>query len=258
MTNKSGKLLISYDGRITGIRTIQGTLIPTYWDVSIDFFALVPEDEESEESSTMDVTIAFNVLSFWLNDIMDNLVLLDPSDVDSRNAIGSFSNPIMTTPGYPTDDILVKLLHYKMNSIVKDKLCIVQTKIKSDDGGGMQYNFMDAETTLGLEEMPVLHDEETYKSTNGIPWWFRKSADCYDLVDEDEDDNVTTLFTKVNKEDDPLYEYESSLRAQYAGGGANDVLDSIIKRYTEKDGIDDPDNVTVMPPKDTTDKDNND
>jgi hypothetical protein len=224
-------------------------LIPTYWDISFDFFSLVPPDGEDD---VLEATITFSTLTFWLNELMDDLLVYDPSDPFAAEVAKYANNDSMTTPGLPTDELIVKLIHAKLNSIAKDRICVMKTTMSSSDGGGIKYSYVNTEVA---EEWGDIDRPESYTYVHSTPWWYRSTAECCDIpVDTSEDrTNVTSIYT--SHEPDVLVEYEQSMREQMKITSAAEIIENIAKRYSDKmdDGEIASSNITIMPSKDDVD-----
>jgi hypothetical protein len=241
-------MLLSYSARITGNRIINSSMIPTWWDIQIDFFSVLDDDSSSDDdTNNIEATIAFNVLAYWLNDYMDDLLVFDPSDKFSREMALLCNNPMFMTPGVPMDDLIVKLLHCKMNSITKGKLCVMKTSLRSDDGGGLAYNYVNPDGIMDDNEVAIEGYFQGVGIKHSTPWWMRKNAVCYDFSkDETESAKVTEL--EVDDPNDILARYARGLREQYSIDGSADMLTSIIQKLQERNQESETtDNITVIP-----------
>ena len=211
-------LLLSYEGNMKGIRVINNHVLPTSWDINIDFYTRSIENEDNS-THTIESTVSFLVLTHWINELMQDVIVFDPQDEFAISWAPMTYNPSVTTPGQPTDDLFSRVIMRKIQKLVGNRLEIVKLSVLSEDGGGMKYTYFG---TPSMENMlPDISYVGTINETTKLPWWERKTAECYDLPDDTEiPGNVTELYTH---HEDSLTEYEDAMRERYSELYANPI-----------------------------------
>lgn len=215
---KSSGLLLSYSGNIKGIRVLNNSVIPTSWDINIDFFTQ-KKDDENDITQTVEATVSFQVLTYWINELIQDIIVFDPTDEFALSWVPQTYNAILTTPGVPTDDLFARVVQKKIETLVGDRLGIVKTSFLSEDGGGMKYSYFDF--NKDSNSLPDISYVGTQAESTKVPWWERKTSECYDLPEETElPENIIQLYTQ---QEDVLTEYEEMMRDRYEGIYKNPV-----------------------------------
>lgn len=240
--------LLSYTGKMTGIRCINNIAIPTSWDITIDFVS-IEKEEETQDQSALESSVKFQMLSFWINEYMQDVIVISIEDEDDIQWAKSKTNGIMTTPEIPTDDMFSRLMLKKISTIVGDRLMIVRISIISDDGGHLKYTYYGLNDEA--DDLPGI--EYANKSLKGFkkPWWERKTAECFDYpAGDNENDNVIELHT--GNETDILSEYEDTMRIKYKGilssnSAIEEFTDQLLKKIKQHQQQDDENKVIEFP-----------
>lgn len=224
MEANSPKLFMTFNSEFTGIRVLNRTLIPTKWKVEADFVS--NEDFDAEKSKEYNEgSITYQILDFWMTQLLDDVLVVNPLDPFSLDLALSANNFCMTIPGTPTDDLIIQALFEKMNAICKNHLQILKLSITSVDSGAT-YHFVDTINNSNLPDISYVgEDVHTEFKT---PWWTRTTACCSDFPVEEDDEDVTEI--DFVKEKDVLDHYEEQLRNMMNGNDEGSVV------YTTTDG----------------------
>lgn len=149
--------------------------------------------------------ISYQVLLFWIHNIMNDVLFLDPTTDLGRNLYFATDNKIIHTPGRPDDFLITRLLHSKFNAITRGNVNIGTLMFTSSDTDYCERYWTGNEYALpGVDYL----GEEAAHST---PWWERPSIDTLDILREDLSDEE---FEDLENIADPLADYEKQLQEE--------------------------------------------
>lgn len=86
----------------------------------------------------VDQNIAFQRLSHWINNVLNDSVLLDEED-ETRVQYDQLDHRVLEFPIEPVDQVVGLLLMKKLNAIMEDRLLVMNLKINSVLGNNMTY-----------------------------------------------------------------------------------------------------------------------
>lgn len=173
---------MEYD--FSGIRILEGSLIPVDWHISVDLVALDKKGGKSLEESEVNANIAYQKLYFWLETNLPNVVMVDVSNQNDLYIANLSSNIMMYCPEEPFDDIIVRLLHCKLSVLADNNLLVGEIRIKSTDMT-VQYSFEPNDLGYNLAETTEEYYTET-KTKDVEPWWLRNDGFCFEFVRPDD------------------------------------------------------------------------
>ncbi len=177
-TDDEVNLLIDFEQDITTIRLIDSTLLPSQLKIRAE--VLPTESLTNEESFDAAIT----KIRFWFEAVVSRCVIFhrrNPHAIKmliGDNGENNTSNPLMTTPGEPTDEHLAALFQAKMTALSSGHLVFGAVEIKSDNMPGLVYRFVGNAEDI----MPSNHEWVGARSYFEMPWWERDDASTLDVV----------------------------------------------------------------------------
>ena len=159
---------------------------------------------------------AYQLVVFWLNNIVDQIVIANP-----QNDLGFFIYQIsesktMFTPGEPDDNVLARVLHSKIRAVSKGNLEVGGLILQSDDTYNTERYWEGTDYLLpGIEYAgkDVVH---------AVPWWERSSIDTAEFFVEDHnEDEIQEILTF----EDPLADFEKAIFSELSADNEMDEAD---------------------------------
>lgn len=219
------KMVINHT--FTAVRVFDYTLTPLTFNLQIH--CCVPNGFSPSIQSVQDkAAISFQVLKLWLHNMLDEVTIVNPVTDIGEMLLGVSESKIMTTPGEPDDNVLVRVLHSKIASITKGNLEIIKLVLSSSDTEYTEQHwpFSDGVEYM-LPDISYMDDEVIHKD----PWWVRTSIDIADiyshLLDEEE-------IKDILDSDDMLSEYELTLIEDLTASRGQLIEAEIIEDVWEK------------------------
>lgn len=99
-----------------------------------------------------DHNTAFERLKYFLYNEIDSTVFINSAHLESCQRISSAGFKITTLPGEPVDQLVGIMLFYKLNSIMENRMLIVETELSSMLGDSMCYLHSDQENSDDLDK----------------------------------------------------------------------------------------------------------
>lgn len=209
MSNLFEVACIEMTRKFSGIRIVDGeygnSFVPTSWVLTYE----ITPTEPSEEGIINKGEIAYEKIKFWMDYILDNVILSRQDNEVAINLSYTANNSVVLTPYYPSDSHMVQLLHAKFQSIAGNDLDIGLITLQNLDSN-TRCKFSTYDDNYSLPEGDD-YMENMYYDT---PWWFRNTMDFADFTQEDID-NDPELAEFVHGED-PLVEFERELLKSYS------------------------------------------
>lgn len=203
---KKGKHLIkshmtlTYD--FTGIRILDGSLIPVDWSLSVDLVATGKPGKTREELE-YNASVAYQKIYFWLDTNLPNIIVVDAGNVDDLYIANLSSNIMLYCPDMPSDDMIIQLLHSKIVALANGNLIVGEIHIKGSDTT-LQYTFDCSDGNYELPESVEDYYTEG-KTRDTYPWWDRDDGFCFEFVRPPESELANEeLFKDIV---DPLDEF---------------------------------------------------
>ena len=171
-----GHMSMEYD--FTGIRILEGTLIPVDWHISVDLVAMDKKGKLRE--AEINATTAYQKLFFWLETNLPGIIAVDVTNEDDLYIANLSSNIMLYSPTEPYDDIIVQLLHAKLTKLANNDLLVGEIRIKGSDMS-VQYSYDVGEQGYNL---PVTTEEYyTEGAARDVePWWFRNDGFSFEFI----------------------------------------------------------------------------
>ncbi len=189
----------------TGIRLIEGSLVPVDWVLSIDLVALDKNKNKSTpEELEYNATVTYQKLFFWLDTNLPNVIIVDVNNDGDLYMANLSSNIMMYSPEIPYDDVIVQLIHAKLDTLADGHLFVGEIRIKASDMT-VQYSFSYGENGYSMPGTTAEYYTEG-KARDTIPWWFRDDGFSFEFIRPEE----------TNLTDEELYK---------------DIIDPIVEFY---------------------------
>jgi hypothetical protein len=169
-----------YSFQTSFCRIVNNELLPTTMNIKLGIEII--EEEEMRNAITR--------LDHWKENFLSSAIA-----VSSQDAIGfemlldadshpRMSNPLMITPGMPTDSRLMMIFQAKIEAIADGAFIISSIEGESDNAAGLTVTFMgDTE-----DELPAMENWLSGPSWFEEPWWRRNDISMIDIVASEEAD----------------------------------------------------------------------
>lgn len=99
--------------------------------------------------------IAFERLKYFIYSEIDSTIFINSAEEEKCRSLAAAELNITTLSSDPVDQLIGLMLHSKLNSIMEDKIIIVESEISSVMGDNIVY----------------LHDENEKTEVDQSPWW---------------------------------------------------------------------------------------
>ena len=193
---------MEYD--FTGIRLLNGSLIPVDWHVSIDLVAIEKKGKHYSKSETeYHASITYQKLFFWLDTNLPGTIILDVGNEADLYIANLSANIMMYCPEMPYDDVIVQLLHSKLTALADGHLFVGEVRIKASDMT-VQYSYSVDDDGYNMPDTTKAYYTEG-TTRDSIPWWARNDGFSFEFVKPDDTDmSDEELFKDII---DPLEEF---------------------------------------------------
>jgi hypothetical protein len=194
---------MTIDYLFSGIRILEGALVPVDWNISLDLVAIDKKGKLSSEDPEYNATVAYQKIFFWLETNLPNIVVVDVTNNTDLYIANLSSNIMLYSPVPPYDDAIVQLLHSKLSVLVEGNLLIGEMRIKASDMA-VQYTFDIGEAGYNLPTTTAEYYVDG-KARDELPWWMRDDGFSFEFIRPDNSELTTEeLFKDVI---DPLTEF---------------------------------------------------
>jgi hypothetical protein len=123
--------------------------------------------------------VAFDRIRFFLNEIMQNGILVDSSCPKLNDLLKLSPDRLIVLPEQPFDQVVGMALFCKLNAIMNEEIIIDEVELSSDEGSGIIYH---------VDESDDMSDfTETSKKKKISPWWNREDLTTFDTKKPPED-----------------------------------------------------------------------
>lgn len=194
--------------KFQAVRIIGGYLEPVSFDLKINLTSLADISKpEAFDDIQAEGTIAFQKLYFWLESVLPGVVMVNATEKAGFGLATLVGNIIMHCPGEPMDELVVRMMHSKLATIVESKLIIGELTISADENA-TAYTFVP--NMHGYHLPKTVKEYINLPSLYRTPWWARKDGFCFEFVKgKNIKEKLETIYEGVL---DPLGEYETSIR----------------------------------------------
>lgn len=182
-------IFMTLSSEFTGIRAIEGNMVPVTWKVKADL-------DTSEATNEALGLVTYHKLVFWISEVLDSVAVIHSEDPYLEFFYNSVNNPLMVLPNKPTDDQLCAILSDKIASIAGHaNIKLLGLSLTGNDTQ-VTYNCIYTEPQVEQGISYVYQDSCKEYARKGLklPWWKRPDGDINDFLNEDElQDGVTQL-----------------------------------------------------------------
>lgn len=137
--------------------------------------------------STEDIreqNIAMERIKYYLYDCLENAIIVEDKEKEVIDKYLNADLKVCVLPSLPYDQMIAIMLLKKLNSILEDKLVVVEVKISSKLSDGV-YLLYDIEDSAGI-----------YDSQDG--WWNNKKPVINGFKFKKNDSKILKLFNQIN------------------------------------------------------------
>lgn len=187
---------MTIDYSFWGIRGYDGRLIPNKWDLVINLAGIDSPDAPDQAKYQLELAATYQKISYWLDYFFSNVILVSADNTDLIDALDTIAvdNTCVTTPGEPTDDLLIKLIHAKISVLAGKHLLIGRLALKGTDSNST-FHFTNNSGGYNLPDVSYIGEKPAHK----LPWWLRDDVDTYDMSLADcDDDDVAEIMESID------------------------------------------------------------
>ena len=177
--NEEVKSFMTVKQEFSGIRIMDDLLQPVVWSLEFDTVAVDYSQKGSPSEIERNGTYAFNKLSFWMDTVLHGLIVTNIENKSGVSIASLASNAMMYCPDEPSDDILSRLIHCKLDAMFGEHLYIDTVRLSSSDSG-VTYTFCPGKTGNHLPETVASYC--SIEALHSEPWWYRKDGFCFELL----------------------------------------------------------------------------
>lgn len=191
----------------SGIRILNGALIPVDWQIKIDIAALDKKGKDKDDVE-FDASITFQRIFFWLETNLPNIVMVNVSNAEDLFIANLSSNIMMYCPDAPHDDLLAQLIHSKVSVLAGDDLLIGNIVINGSDVS-VSYTFDPSDTGYTIPITTADYYKEG-KVRDETPWWIRDDGFSFEFVRPIDETITDEEFFKDIV--DPMIEFDKIIK----------------------------------------------
>ena len=107
---------------------------------------MITNTELAEDQNT-----AFERMKYFVYNHVDNTIFVNGAEQEQCAKFLQAGLSITTMPGDPVDQLIGIMLYHKLNSVMDQRMTIVETELSSSQGQDMTYLHSEEENTLGVE-----------------------------------------------------------------------------------------------------------
>ena len=205
---------MSMEFEFSGIRLLEGSLIPVEWEISVDLVA-IEKNKKLKEDAEKNASIAYQRLFFWLETNLPGIIVVDVGNSEDLYIANLSTNVMMYCPGIPYNDTIAQLLHSKLTKISDNKIIIGEIRVRSSDMSAV-YSYNVGDDGYDLPDTTQYYTEG--KMRDEVPWWRRNDGFSFDFILPDElSTPVEDLFNDIV---DPLNEFDKLVNESFDKFGA--------------------------------------
>jgi hypothetical protein len=202
------KSFISINHSFSGCRFINDMIVSTNWTLAFKVHAMEDINDDIVPSYVLDRA------QFWLETIMDQILVLDVSDEVALDVGEIVSNPVLYAPGQTTDEMIAILLHSKLSALLGSAYVVDTVTLNSSDSNAT-YTYSPQDSDNYLPETVMEYTGS--KGVEKLPWWVRNDGWTYEfLLPDDARIDLDEFFSEVT---DPLSLFDeifNSLDSEYS------------------------------------------
>lgn len=210
--------------KFKSIRILENSLLSSVSSVKAEIIS-------SDDATDIDIKTVLDKIHFWFDSIVGQSVMFERDNEFAINlmftelGIARTDNIPMVLPAIPSDDVLARILHAKMNALGNGKVMFGMLEINSDNDFTITF------TGFGEDELPDMETWIGERSYYDQPWWSRNDGSTLDIIPEDDADlstppNIGVDLSFIDSRYKPQEEVAIILRPRFSpeviSGGKND------------------------------------
>lgn len=173
---------------VKGIRFNDSMFSNVCWTINFEFVAI--------NSDITSLTRAVERVTIWLETLHDVVVISPDDSKDVTNLImGMSDNNVMFVPQRASDDIIVRLIHCKLQTLLDGYCSVGKIQIESTDNAIISCF---APNTDMQSEIPLDGYMDGFKRLHDTNWWERNDGFCVEFaLPEDIDADLHEVYADV-------------------------------------------------------------
>ena len=162
--------MIKLETKFSSTIVVQETLLPNTWFVDIRLLA-------NSSVNQKNYNIALDRIEFYVNEILDNSILLSPSASEMFNNPIGLNGRVHMLPDEPYDHIIGIALYTKLNSILEKVFFVESIAVNSYQGDNITHTYESADGDMDtFRELFTDHDVSEY-----LDYWYESSVSHFKL-----------------------------------------------------------------------------
>jgi hypothetical protein len=200
------KSFMTLNFEFSGTRIMEKYIIPVEWELKVNLVAVDYGTSRSMKEMQTASGMAYQKLHFWLESCLPDIIAVNTANEVGMDIVSKVDNIMMHCPDEPTDDLIIRMLHSKMSTIVSDNIFIKEAVLSSSDSPAT-YTFCLADT--GYDLPAKVSNYTNLPSLHETPWWERYDGFSFEFLSPPNSDILPEeIYERVS---DPLQEFENAL-----------------------------------------------
>lgn len=210
--------------KFKSIRIVENTLTSSFSKMKAEIIT-------SDEATDADIKTVLDKIHFWFDSIVGNGIMFERDNEFALNllftelGIARTDNIPIVMPAIPSDDVLARILHAKLNALGNEKVFFGMLEITSDNDFTITF------TGDGESELPDMSEWIGERSYFEKPWWARNDGTTLDVIPEDTADlsvkpvlgvDISFIDTRYKPQDDVAIILRPKFSPEVISGGKND------------------------------------
>lgn len=164
---------------MSGCTFIDSKLNFCKWNITVTMSSSTIKKGESKEDYQKRLALCYNRITSWIQYFLSDIFIIDVKEREVIEGVFSINmdNPVMMSPGTPSDALLVQLIYSKINAISCGDLLIDDVDLSEIDS---KISFFFDPTSQKLI-LPAQKDFMGPSALHSKPWWDRFDCDTFDL-----------------------------------------------------------------------------
>ena len=180
---------VTYNSEFIATRYIGKMIEPVQFHVEVHF-QFGPQDDKKDEPS-----IAYNKLCFFIEHVLHKSMFVCNDDMwwFDESTQENIATNIILVPDEPYDDLITRILYYKLQAISFPGLMVLDVSVWSSSTK-LNFHFAGEEQCT----LPGIKDFIGELSFHDQPWWHRDSCDTVDITPKDKKELDNPPESSVN------------------------------------------------------------
>jgi hypothetical protein len=162
--------MIKLETKFSSTIVIQDVLLPNTWFIDIRLVA-------NSNVNQKNYNIALDRIEFYVNEILDNSILLSPKSGELFNQPSGLNGCVHMLPDEPYDHLIGIVLYTKLNSILEKVFFVESIAVNSYQGDNITHTYESSDGDMGT--LRTIIDDPTLKEY--IDYWYETSVSYFKL-----------------------------------------------------------------------------